>query len=52
MSEHESPAMVEPFRLYADVAVVVAVLVVTNLLAHFTTPWASVATVPVAAAGL
>jgi hypothetical protein len=32
--------------------VVVVVLVVTNLIAHFTTPWASVATVPAAAVGL
>ncbi|MEZ0352633.1 lysostaphin resistance A-like protein [Mycobacterium sp. pR1184] len=39
-------------RLYFDIAVVVAVLVLTNLVAHFTTPWASVATVPVAAVGL
>lgn len=39
-------------RLYFDIGVVVAVLVGTNLIAHFTTPWASVATVPVAAVGL
>ena len=39
-------------RLYLDIAVVVGVLVLTNLIAHFTTPWASVATVPVAAVGL
>lgn len=37
---------------YVDVAVVVAVLVGTNLVAHFTTTWASVATVPIAAAVL
>ena len=39
-------------RLHLDVAVVVAALVLTNLVAHFTTPWASVAVVPAAAAGL
>lgn len=39
-------------RVYADIAVVVAVLAVTNLVAHFTTPWASIATVPAAALGL
>ncbi|NLU83826.1 CPBP family intramembrane glutamic endopeptidase [Rhodococcus sp. HNM0569] len=37
---------------YIDIAVVVAVLVGTNLIAHFTTTWASIATVPVAAAVL
>jgi uncharacterized protein len=52
MSDHESTAVVAPLRLYADVAVVVAVLVLTNLIAHFTTPWASIATVPAAALGL
>jgi membrane protease YdiL (CAAX protease family) len=40
------------FRIYVDVALVVVVLVLTNLVAHFTTPWASVATVPAAAGGL
>ena len=40
------------FRIYVDVALVVVVLVLTNLVAHFTTPWASVATVPAAAIGL
>jgi len=40
------------FRVYVDIAVVVAVLVVTNLIAHFTTTWASVATVPIAAVAL
>lgn len=34
---------------YIDVAVVVLVLVGTNLIAHFTTAWASIATVPIAA---
>jgi hypothetical protein len=32
--------------------VVVVVLAMTNLIAHFTTPWASIATVPAAAVGL
>ncbi len=39
-------------RVYIDVAVVVAVLAGTNLVAHFTTPWANVAIVPAAAIGL
>ncbi|KUI27512.1 abortive infection protein [Mycobacterium sp. IS-1496] len=39
-------------RVYVDIAVVVAVLAITNLVAHFTTPWASIATVPAAAVGL
>ncbi|MDP7724781.1 CPBP family intramembrane glutamic endopeptidase [Mycobacterium sp. TY814] len=53
MSDH-SPALPqsERFRLYADIAVVVAVLVLTNVVAHFTTAWASIATVPLAAIGL
>ncbi|MEE2855261.1 MAG: CPBP family intramembrane glutamic endopeptidase [Actinomycetota bacterium] len=40
------------YRIHLDIAVVVVVLVVTNLVAHFTTPWASIATVPAAAVGL
>lgn len=36
-------------RAYLDVAIVVAVLIGTNLIAHFTTMWASIATVPIAA---
>jgi len=40
------------FRIQVDVAVVVVVLALTNLIAHFTTPWASVVTVPAAAIGL
>jgi membrane protease YdiL (CAAX protease family) len=40
------------FRTYVDIAVVVVVLAITNLVAHFTTPWAGVATVPAAAVGL
>ncbi len=39
-------------RVRLDVAVVVAALVLTNLIAHFTTPWASIAIVPAAAVGL
>lgn len=35
---------------WIDVTVVVAVLFATNVIAHFTTVWASVATVPIAAA--
>jgi len=37
------------FRPWIDVTVVVAVLVATNLIAHFTTTWASIAAVPIAA---
>ncbi len=50
----QTPALpsLDRFRLHADIAVVVAVLVLTNLVAHFTTAWASIATVPVAAVGL
>ncbi|WP_424073057.1 lysostaphin resistance A-like protein [Mycobacterium sp.] len=40
------------FRIQVDIAVVVVVLVLTNLIAHFTTAWASIATVPAAAVGL
>jgi membrane protease YdiL (CAAX protease family) len=40
------------FRTQVDVAVVVLVLVLTNLVAHFTTPWANIATVPAVAVGL
>lgn len=40
------------FRVYADVAIVVVVLALTNLVAHFTTPWANVVIVPAAAVGL
>ena len=37
-------------RVRVDIAVVVVLLVLTNLIAHFTTPWANVAVVPAAAA--
>ncbi|MCT7661950.1 CPBP family intramembrane glutamic endopeptidase [Mycobacterium deserti] len=46
------PSARQRFHIYLDIGVVVAVLVVTNLIAHFTTPWASIATVPAAAVGL
>ncbi|MBJ8342659.1 CPBP family intramembrane metalloprotease [Antrihabitans sp. YC3-6] len=39
-------------RAYVDIAVVVLVLLCTNLIAHFTTVWASLAAVPVAALAL
>jgi uncharacterized protein len=45
-------AALHQFRIQVDVAVIIVVLVLTNLVAHFTTPWASVAIVPAAAAGL
>lgn len=40
------------FRIHLDLAVVVVVLILTNLIAHFTTAWAGIATVPAAAIGL
>lgn len=40
------------FRVYVDVAVVVAVLVLTNLVAHFTTAWANIVVVPAGALAL
>ncbi|ORB29841.1 CPBP family intramembrane glutamic endopeptidase [Mycolicibacterium parafortuitum] len=40
------------FRIYVDIAIVVVVLALSNLLAHFTTPWANVAVIPAAAVGL
>jgi uncharacterized protein len=39
-------------RIHLDIAVIVVVLALTNLIAHFTTPWASIASVPAAAVGL
>ena len=45
-------AALHHFRTYVDIGVVVVVLAMSNLIAHFTTPWASVATVPAAAVGL
>lgn len=64
MPEHDAGVAVAPNPLFAqlsavnqvwvyvDVAVVVVVLALTNLIAHFTTTWAGVATVPIAAVGL
>ncbi|OBF56652.1 abortive infection protein [Mycobacterium sp. 852002-50816_SCH5313054-b] len=46
------PSVLHRFHVHLDIVVVVAVLVLTNLIAHFTTPWASIATVPAAAVGL
>ena len=40
------------FRVQVDVAVVVVVLALANLVAHFTTPWAGVVTVPAVAIAL
>ena len=40
------------YRIYVDIGVVVVVLALTNLVAHFTTPWANFVTVPAAAIGL
>ncbi|BBX44905.1 CPBP family intramembrane metalloprotease [Mycobacterium cookii] len=40
------------FRVRVEVAVVVVVLAWANLIAHFTTPWAAVVTIPAAAIGL
>jgi membrane protease YdiL (CAAX protease family) len=45
-------AALHHFRVYVDIGIVVVVLALTNLLAHFTTPWANVAVVPAAAVGL
>ena len=57
MSDLAAPAIptlsaLHRLRVHLDLGLVVLVLVVTNLVAHFTTPWASVAAVPVAAVGL
>jgi membrane protease YdiL (CAAX protease family) len=45
-------AALHHFRVYVDIAVVVVVLALTSLVAHFTTPLASIATVPAVAVGL
>src|SRR5258705_12118718 len=45
-------AALHHFRAYVDIGVVVVVLALSNLIAHFTTPWASIATVPAPAGGL
>ncbi|SUE17152.1 peptidase [Rhodococcus gordoniae] len=44
-----SLAWLPRFHAWIDLAVVITVLVTTNLIAHFTTTWASIATVPIAA---
>ncbi len=56
-ADHPHPALsqlaaLHHLRVYVDIGVVVVVLVITNLIAHFTTTWASVATVPAAAVAL
>ena len=45
-------AALHHFRTYLDIGVVVVVLAISNLIAHFTTPWANIATVPVVAVAL
>ncbi|RJO72038.1 CPBP family intramembrane metalloprotease [Nocardia panacis] len=50
--DNAQPAPRHRVHAYIDVAVVVVVLAGTNLIAHFTTPWAGIVTVPVAAAVL
>ncbi|MFI6870254.1 lysostaphin resistance A-like protein [Nocardia sp. NPDC050406] len=49
-----APTVSPTHRLHAyiDIAVVVVVLTGTNLIAHFTTAWASIVTVPIAAVAL
>jgi uncharacterized protein len=54
---HPHPALsqlsaLHHFRVYVDIGVVVVMLAIANLIAHFTTPWANVAVVPAAAIGL
>ncbi|MFZ4374279.1 MAG: CPBP family intramembrane glutamic endopeptidase [Mycobacterium sp.] len=45
-------AALHQLRVYIDIGVVVVVLALANLIAHFTTPWADIATVPAVAMGL
>ncbi len=45
-------AALHHFRAYVDIGVVVVVLAITNVIAHFTTPWANFAVVPAVAIGL
>ena len=49
-----TPAAGGPTRLqlYVDIGVVIVALVAANLIAHFTTAWANIATVPAVAIGL
>ncbi|MFR9752302.1 CPBP family intramembrane glutamic endopeptidase [Nocardia sp. 004] len=52
MPEYDRTATLQPrhrVHAYIDVAVVIVVLAGTNLIAHFTTAWASIVAVPVAA---
>ncbi len=48
----EQLAALHHFRVYVDIAIVVVMLALTNLVAHFTTPWANVVVVPAAAVAL
>lgn len=45
-------AALHQLRVYVDIGVVVVVLALANLIAHFTTAWADIATVPAVAIGL
>ena len=45
-------AALHHLRVYIDVGVVVVVLAIANLIAHFTSPLANIATVPAVAVGL
>ncbi len=52
MPESGAIAALPRARVYLDLAIVVAILAVTNIVAHFTTPWANVVMVPAAAVAL
>lgn len=45
-------AALHHLRVYVDIGVVIVVLAIANLIAHFTTAWANIATVPAVAIGL
>jgi membrane protease YdiL (CAAX protease family) len=45
-------AALHHLRVYVDIGVVIVVLAIANLIAHFTTAWANLATVPAVAIGL
>ena len=45
-------AALHHLRVYVDIGVVIVVLAIANLIAHFTTAWANMATVPAVAIGL
>jgi len=51
-SSAPAPPLSTPSRVYVDIGVVIAVLATANLIAHFTTAWANVVTVPTVAVGL